>query len=47
MHLSNVQIVWIMFMRILMMTNQSEKKQKIIVFDYMVADLWQIKDFKP
>ena len=29
-----------------MMTNQSEKKQKIIVFDYMIADIMTNKRFQ-
>ena len=38
MHLLSVQILWMMFIRILMITTQSEK-EKIIVFDDMIADI--------
>ena len=38
MHLLSVQILWMMFMRILMIITQSEK-EKIIVFDDMIADI--------
>ena len=43
MHVSNVPILWMMFMRILMITTQSEKK--IIVFDDMIADIMTNKRF--
>ena len=46
MHLSSVQIRWMMFMRILTITIQSEKEKKLIVFDGMIADI-MTKDFKP
>ena len=44
MHLSNVQIQWMMFMRILMITIQSEKKS--IVFDDVIADIMSNKKFQ-
>ena len=47
MHLSSVQIQWMMFMRILMITIQSEKEKKIIVFDDMIANFMKNKKFQP
>ena len=44
MHLLSVQILWMMFMRILMIITQSEK-EKIIVFDDMIADIMGNKNF--
>ena len=46
MHLSNVQILWMMFTRILMVTIQSEKEKKLIVFDEMIADIRGNKRFQ-
>ena len=45
MHLSSVQIRWMMFMRILTVTIQSEKEKKF-VFDDMIADIMTNKKFK-
>ena len=45
MHLSSVQIQWMMFMRILTITIQTEKKI-IIVFDGMIADIMTNKRFQ-
>ena len=45
MHLSSVQIRWMMFMRILMITIQSEKEKKI-VFDDMIVDIMTNKRFQ-
>ena len=41
-----VQIQWITFMRILMITIQSEKETKIIAFDDMIADFMKNKKFQ-
>ena len=46
MHLSSVQIRWMMFMRILMITIQSEKEKKTIVFDGMITDIMTNKRFQ-
>ena len=46
MHLSSVQIRWMMFMRILMITVQSEKEKKLIVFDDMIVDIISNKKFQ-
>ena len=46
MHLSSVQILWMMFMRILMITIQSEKEKKITIFDDMIADIMGNKKFQ-
>ena len=43
MHLSSVQIRWMTFMRILMITIQ---KKKLIVFDDMIADIMTNKKFQ-
>ena len=46
MHLSSVQIQWMMFIRILMITIQSEKEKKLIVFDDMIADIMANEQFQ-
>ena len=46
MHLLSVQIRWMMFMRILMVTIQAEKKF-LIVFGDIIADIMATKNFKP
>ena len=46
MHLSSVQIQWMMFVRILMITIQSEKGKKLIVFDDMIADIMANEQFQ-
>ena len=47
MHLSNVQIRWMMFMKIFMIIIQTEeKKKKIIVFDDMIADIMANRRFQ-
>ena len=45
MHLSNIQIRWIMFMRILMVIIQAEKKI-LIIFDDMIADITKNRKFQ-
>ena len=40
MHLLSAQIRWMTFMRILMITIQSEKEKKLIVFDDMISDIY-------
>ena len=44
-HLFNVQIEWMTFIRILMITIQSEKEKILIVFDDMIADIMTSKTF--
>ena len=44
--ISSVQIRWMMFMRILTITIQSEKEKKIIGFDDMIADIVTNKTFQ-
>ena len=39
MHLSSVQILWMMFIRISMIKIQSRKEKKLIVFDEMIVDI--------
>ena len=46
MHLSSVQIRWIMFMRILIITIQIEIKKVLIVFDDMIGDIMGNKKFQ-
>ena len=45
MHLLSVQIRWMMFMRILMVTIQAEKKF-LIVFGDIIADIMATKKFQ-
>ena len=45
MHLVSVKILWMMFMRILTITTQAEKKI-LIVFDDMIADITSNKKFQ-
>ena len=44
MHLLNVQIEWISFIRILMITTQAEKKN-LIAFNNIIADIMSNKNF--
>ena len=44
-HLANVQIQWMIFMRTLMITIHAEK-EKIIVFDDMIADIMDNRRFQ-
>ena len=44
MHLLNVQIEWISFIRILMITTQAEKKN-LIAFNDIIADIMSNKNF--
>ena len=46
MHLLSVQIQWMTFMRILMITIQAEKGKSLIVFDDMKTDIMNNKKFK-
>ena len=46
MHLSSVQIQWMMFMRILRITTQIEIKKVLIIFDDMIADIMSNKKFQ-
>ena len=39
MHLSKVQIRWMMFMRMFMIVIQAEKRKILVVFDDMIADI--------
>ena len=45
MHLLNVQMLGMMFIRILMTTIQAEKKN-LIVFDYAITDVMTTKRFR-
>ena len=45
MHLLNVQILWMMFIKILMITNP-QKRKILIVFDDMNADIMTNKKFQ-
>ena len=45
-HLLSVQIQWMMFMRILMITIQSKKRKILILFDDMIADIMTDKKFQ-
>ena len=45
MHLLNVQMLGMMFIRILMTTIQAEKKN-LIVFDYAITDIMTTKRFR-
>ena len=45
-HLLSVQIRWMAFMRILMITIQAEKEKKLIVFDDMIADIMDNRRFQ-
>ena len=45
MHLLSVQIQWMTFLRILMITTQTDKKI-FIVFDDTIADIMSNKHFK-
>ena len=42
----DVQILWMMFMRILMITTQAAKRKVLIVFDDMIADITTNKKFQ-
>ena len=46
MHLTSVQIRWMMFMRILIITTQIEIKKILIVFGDMIADIMGNKKFQ-
>ena len=46
MHLLSIQIQWITFMRILMTTTQTVKKNFLIVFDDVIADIMSSKTFQ-
>ena len=46
MHLLSVQMLWMMFMRILMITTQAEKRKVLIVFYDMIADIMTNKKFQ-
>ena len=45
-YLLNVQILWMMFMRIFMTTTQQEKRKILIVFDDIIADIMSNKKFQ-
>ena len=45
MHLFSVQILWMMFMKILMIKTQAENKN-LIVFDDMIVDIMTNKTFQ-
>ena len=45
-HLLSVQIRWMIFMRILMITSKSEKEKKSFFFDDMIADIMTNKRFQ-
>ena len=45
MHLLNVQILWMMFMKIFMIIIEAEKKI-LIAFDDMIADIMTNKKFQ-
>ena len=45
-HLLSVEIQWMTFMRILMITIHSDKEYKLIVFDDMIADIIKNKKFQ-
>ena len=38
-HLLGVQILWMMFTRTLMVTNQTDKEKILIVFDDIIANI--------
>ena len=46
MHLSSVQIQWMMFIKILIITTQKEIKKVLIVFDDMIADIMSNQKFQ-
>ena len=46
MHLLSVQILWMIFMIILMITTQAEKRTVLIVFYDMIADIMTNKKFQ-
>ena len=46
MHLLRVQILWMMFMRTLMVTNQTDKEKILIVFDDIIANIMTNKKFQ-
>ena len=46
MHLLSVQIQWMMFMRISMITIQAQKEKKLIVFDDTIADIMTNRRFQ-
>ena len=39
MHLLSAQTLWMMFIRILMITTQTEKEKCLIVFDNLIVDI--------
>ena len=46
MHLLRVQILWMMFMTTLMVTNQTDKEKILIVFDEIIANIMTSKKFQ-
>ena len=45
--LSNTRIIWMIFIKILKKALQVKTKKKLIVFDYMIADMVSNKKLNP
>ena len=45
--LSNTQMIWMIFMKIMKITIQIKKRKILIVFDGMIADMFSNKKVNP
>ena len=45
--LSNTQMIWMIFMKIMKITIQIKKRKILIVFDDMIADMFSNKKVNP